>query len=311
MPNVEGLCQEARQAIAQGKIEQAHDLYMQALDLNAELPDIHYGVATVSFMMNDLESAAYHFKEVIRLDPIRAGAYVNLGAVYNRMEQFDDAIQILRRSIQVDPKRAEGYYNLGLVYRKMGQTNLALQSYLEATRINPRMVDAQYNLANLYVELERYNLAIVHYKQVLQLRPNWDKALAGLAQAEEAQNAQRQTDTPVEAPAEPSESPGAKTLDKTVDPFAQGVLLDTLHHATIDSESRNKQFQQTIEQQIEPIIKELSNLLLSPDTKGMELDQCVKRFEAAVTTMVNSQRKLASSLERVYSLGEKLFTGSG
>jgi len=39
----------------------------------------------------------------------------------------------------------------------------------------------------------------------------------------------------------------------------------------------------------------------------MELDQCVKRFEAAVTVMVNSQRKLASSLERVHSLGEKLF----
>jgi cytochrome c-type biogenesis protein CcmH/NrfG len=309
MPNVEGLCQEARQSIAQGKIEQAHELYLQALDLNAELPDLHYGMATVCFMMNDLESAAYHFKEVIRLDPTRAGAFVNLGAVYNRMEQFDDAIQILRRSIQVDPKRAEGYYNLGLVYKKMGQTNLALQSYLEATRLNPRMVDAQYNLANLYVELGRYNLAIVHYRQVLQLRPNWDKALAGLAQAEEAQNAQRQTETPVEAASEPSEASESKTLDKTVDPFAQGVLLDTLHHATIDSESRNKQFQQTIEQQIEPIIKELSNLLLSPDTKSMELEQCVKRFEAAVTTMLNSQRKLASSLERIYSLGEKLFTG--
>jgi tetratricopeptide (TPR) repeat protein len=189
----------------------------------------------------------------------------------------------------------------------MGQTNLALQSYLEATRINPRMVDAQYNLANLYVELERYNLAIVHYKQVLQLRPNWDKALTGLAQAEEAQTAQRHSDTPVEAPPESTDAAEEKSLDKTVDPFAQGVLLDTLHHATIDSESRNKQFQQSIEQQIEPIIKELSNLLLSPDTKSMELDQCVKRFEAAVTVMVNSQRKLASSLERVHSLGEKLF----
>ena len=171
------------------------------------------------------------------------------------------------------------------------------------------MVDAQYNLANLYLELERYNLAIVHYKQVLQLRPNWDKALTGLAQAEEAQNAQRQTDTPVEVPPESSEAAEGKSLDKTVDPFAQGVLLDTLHHATIDSESRNKQFQQSIEQQIEPIIKELSNLLLSPDTKSMELDQCVKRFEAAMTTMVNSQRKLGSSLERVHSLGEKLFGG--
>ena len=49
-----------------------------------------------------------HGEATCRFDPIRAGAYVNLGAVYNRMEQFDEAIQILRRSIQVDPKRAEG-----------------------------------------------------------------------------------------------------------------------------------------------------------------------------------------------------------
>src|SRR5260370_2133774 len=150
---------------------------------------------------------------------------------------------------------------------------------------------------------------MLHYKQVLQLRPNWDKALTGLAQAEEAQTAQRHSDTPVEAPPESTDAAEEKSLDKNVDPFAQGGFVDTLHHATIDSESRNKQFQQSIEQQIEPIIKELSNLLLSPDTKSMELDQCVKRFEAAVTVMVNSQRKLASSLERVYSLGEKLFSG--
>jgi len=306
MPSVEGLCQEARQAIAQGKIEQAHDLYLQALDLNAEAPDIHYGVATVSFMMNDLESAAYHFKEVIRLDPIRAAAYVNLGAVYNRLEQYDEAIQALRRSIQLDPKRSEGYYNLGLVYRKMGQTNLALQSYLEATRINPRMVDAQYNLANLYMELERYNLPIVHYKQVLQVMPNWDKALAGLAHAEEAQTATDRPDTPVETGADAPASSAEEALDRTVDPYGQGVLLDTLHHATIDSEHRSRQFVQAIEQQIEPAIKELSSVLLAPDTTSADLDLCVKKLETAITTMVGAQRKLQGSLERVRSLGEKL-----
>src|SRR5438094_832741 len=188
------LRQQAQEAISRGQYQEARQIYQQALGYRTDSPEVHYGIATACFLLGDLHSAVYHFKEVIRIDPLRAGAYVNLGAVYNRLEQFDDAIQILRRSIQVDPKRAEGYYNLGLVYRKMGQTNLTLQSYLEATRINPRMVDAQYNLANLYVELERYNLAIVHYKQVLQLRPNWAKALTGLAQAEEAQNAQRQTD---------------------------------------------------------------------------------------------------------------------
>jgi tetratricopeptide (TPR) repeat protein len=308
MATVEGLCLEARQAIAQGKIDQAHDLYVEALELHSDSPDIHYGLATVCFMLNDLESAAYHFKEVIRLDPVRSGAYVNLGAVYNRLEQYDEAIQALRKSIQLDPKRAEGYYNLGLVYKKLGQNSLAMQSYLEATRLSPRMVDAQYNLANLYLELERYTPAIIHYKKVLQLRPNWDKAMAGLAQAEEAQAAADRPDTPVESAESPTAAPeSGRDLEKTVDPYGQGVLLDNIHHATIDSEHRGRQFSQMIEQQVEPAIKELSTRILSPETSSADLNQCVKKLESAIGTMVTAQKKLQSSLDRIRTLGEKLF----
>ena len=55
-------------------------LYLQALGLRSDAPDVHYGLATVCFLLNDLTSAAYHFKEVTRLDPLRAGAFINLGA---------------------------------------------------------------------------------------------------------------------------------------------------------------------------------------------------------------------------------------
>src|SRR6201997_5896384 len=123
--SVESLCGKARQAIAQGEPEQARQLYLQALGLRADSPDVHYGLATVCFLLNDLASAAYHFKEVTRLDPLRAGAHINLGAVYNRLDQVDEAIQVLRRGIQLDTHRAEGYYNLGLAYRRKKQLDLA------------------------------------------------------------------------------------------------------------------------------------------------------------------------------------------
>src|SRR6201997_3478209 len=135
--SVESLCGKARQAIAQGEPEQARQLYLQALGLRADSPDVHYGLATACFLLNDLESAAYHFKEVTRLDPLRPGAYINLGAVYNRLEEYNEAVHALRRGIQLDPHRAEGYYNLGLVYRNMKQPKLAVQAYIEATRIDP------------------------------------------------------------------------------------------------------------------------------------------------------------------------------
>jgi tetratricopeptide (TPR) repeat protein len=309
--SIESLCQKARQAVAQGNYEHARQLYLQALGLRSDAPDVHYGLATVCFLLNDLPSAAYHFKEVTRLDPLRAGAYINLGAVYNRLDQFDDAIPVLRRGIQLDNHRAEGYYNLGLVHRRKGQVDLAIEAYREATRVNPRMADAHYNLANLYLEKEKYNLAIVHYKQTLELRPNWDKAEHGLAQAEAAQAAVDNPTAKSDAARKAETGSGQiATLDpeRTLDPAMHGGLLSTLHKATIDSETQGRNFLKVLEAEIEPAIKELSTCLLYPDSSSTELDECVQKFESAIASMRSVQRSLQTSLERVRTLGDKLLS---
>src|SRR2546423_2079779 len=188
--SVEVLCMKAREAIAQRDPQKARQFYQQALGLRSDVPDVHYGLATVCFLLQDYQGAAHHFKEVTRLDPLHAGAFINLGAVYNRLDMLDEAIPVLRRGIQLDMSRSEGYYNLGLVYRRKGQPDLAIQAYREATRINPRMADAHYNLANLYFEKEQWGLACAHYRQSLELRPSWEKAQRGLEQAEAAQEAE-------------------------------------------------------------------------------------------------------------------------
>src|SRR3954463_449153 len=123
---VEKLCQRAVQAIAARDWDRAKQAYLMALGLRSDLPDVHYGLATVFFQLRELTSAAHHFREVTRLDPLRAGAYVNLGAVLNLLNQHDEAITALRRGIQIDANRVEGYYNLGLVYRRKGQSDLAI-----------------------------------------------------------------------------------------------------------------------------------------------------------------------------------------
>jgi tetratricopeptide (TPR) repeat protein len=310
--SVESLCQRARQSIAQGQIEQARQVYLQALGLRSDAPDVHYGLATTCFLLNDLDSAAYHFKEVTRLDPLRPGAYINLGAVYNRLEEYEEAVKTLRRGIQLDPHRGEGYYNLGLVYKNMGQPQLAVQAYLEATRVDPRMVDAHYNLGNLYLEIGRYKLAITHYRHVLQLRPNWDKAMNGLAQAEAASSAAEPRPAANPPPAVtplPPTSPGEpEDLTRSIDPTIHGELLSELHHASIDSEAHGKQFLQILEHQIEPAIKDLSTRLLGIESTGPDLGHCIKMFEDALESMRKVQQDLQGSIERVRTVGDQLLS---
>src|SRR5258708_1474755 len=126
LENIEFLCQKAQQAISQREWDKAKMVYLQALGLKSDIPDIHYGLATVYFQLRELTSAAHHFKEVTRMDPLRAGAFINLGAVLNLLNQHDDAIAALPRGIHLAPNRVEGYYTLGLVYRRKGQTDMAV-----------------------------------------------------------------------------------------------------------------------------------------------------------------------------------------
>ncbi len=309
----ETLSQRAQQAVAQGKNELARQYYQQALGLVSDNSNLHYGMATVCFLLNDLPSSAYHFKEVTRLDPKRASAYINLGAVYNRLEQYDEAIPILRYGIQLDINRAEGYYNLGLVYRRKGQPELAIQAYREAVRVNPRMADAHFNIANIYLEMGQFRSAVAHYRQALEIRPNWEKAYRGLKNAEAAMAAQQDEAPPEPVPIEEppttdsSDEHQVLTLDpnRLLDPEVHGNALRVIHQATIDAQTHGVQLLESLEKEVEPAIKELSILLLTPSTTTSALDHCMAKFEEAMAKYVFLQSNLTECISKVRTTGEE------
>jgi tetratricopeptide (TPR) repeat protein len=289
---IEKLCVKARQAIAARDWEKAKQSYLMALGLKSDSPDIHYGLATVYFQLQELTSAAHHFREVTRLDPLRAGAHINLGAVLNLLHQHDEAMTALRRGIQIDPNRVEGYYNLGLVYRRKGQTELAIQAYRETLRLNPRMADAHLNIANLLLDKGQVKVALQHYEQALEIRPHWDKALDGRAHAEAILRPQE-----VAAPEQAAASrPSAATLDRMADPNLHATLLNSLHEGSGASENAGKELQKVLSQELEPAIKELSTCLLYAHGPRVELETCITRFEAALERVRSLQQGLQGNV---------------
>jgi tetratricopeptide (TPR) repeat protein len=301
---IEKLCLKARQAIAQREWDKAKQAYLQALGLKSDMPDVHYGLATVYFQLRELTSAAHHFREVTRLDPLRAGAFVNLGAVLNLMAEFDEAISALRRGIQIDATRVEGYYNLGLVYKRKGQLDLAIQAYREALRLNPRMPDAHLNVGNIYLDKGQFRQAIQHYDEALKLRPAWEKALDGQGKAQAALSGDR----PAEAagPTTRTSSATTRSLDRVVDANVHATFLTDLHQATITSEDVGRQMHQILQQEVEPAIKELSSCLLYPDGPRSELDECVQKFETALDKMRAAQQALRNRVTQMQQYSEKV-----
>jgi tetratricopeptide (TPR) repeat protein len=306
----EELSHKGRQALSEGNAGLARQYYLHALAERPAAPDAHYGLATACFLLNDLETSAFHFKEVTRLDPLRAGAFVNLGAVYNRLGQFDDAVKALRRGIQLDNHCVEAYYNLGLVYRRQGQSELAIQAYREATHLNPKMVDAHYNLANLLLDMGRYSQAIVHYRHALELRPDFEKAKLGLEQATAALQQSESPTTVGKAGSSPRLATGLRGSDadlhRVLDPLVDGPVLTALHKATIVSENYGKDFLKILEHEVEPAIKELSSCLLYPEKTSDELAERLAKFEAAIASLTGMQRNLQHSMKKLREISDRL-----
>jgi tetratricopeptide (TPR) repeat protein len=298
---LENLFQKARKAIAERDWDKAKQLYLQALGLKSDNPDVHYGLATVFFQLRELTSAAHHFKEATRLDPLRAGAFINLGAVQNLLEEYNDAVTTLRRGLQLDPNRVEGYYNLGVVYRNLGQDDLAIQAYREALRINPRMGDAHLNLANLLMARHSFRQALAHYEQALQVRPNWAKAIDGIAQAREALDSERKSGPLPAASAKRGADPGIQ-----VDPDTHSSFLIHLHQSTVETEESGRLMHQILEREVEPTIKDLSTALLYPHGLRTELDECVAKFEAAVERVRSTHQQMQNRVGQIKKLEQQM-----
>jgi tetratricopeptide (TPR) repeat protein len=302
---IERLCLKAKQAIENRDWEKAKQAYLMALGLRSDSPDIHMGLATVYFQLRELTSAAHHFREVTRLDPLRAGAYINLGAVLNLLQEYDEAVAALQRGMKLDPQRIEGYYNLGLVYRRKGQFDMAIQAYREALRLNPRMADAQLNLANIYVEKQQYRQAIQNYDEALKLRPNWEKALEGRAHAQALLSGDRPA-----GPAVVVTRAGRSTIaeDRMIDPNLHSNLLTALFTGSEAVEALGRNFQKVLIDEMDVAIKELSSCLLYADAPASELNTCVDHFAEALDHVLEAQKKLEAGILRIQNLNAQFPT---
>jgi tetratricopeptide (TPR) repeat protein len=271
----EDLCQTGRENLRAGRIPEAVAAFEEARQINDLDPDVHEGLATAHFMQHAYEPAVMHFERVTRLDPRRGASWINLGAVYNRMGNYQKAAEVLRRAVQIEKKSAIGYYNLGIAYKHLKQWNLAVPAYREAIRLEPRMADAYLNLANVYSELHNYLQAITHYKKALDLNPQLERAKRGLEKAEARLDARRQELSPFGRLVDPKQATAGEdaTVPQSAAVAAAGRDLSekerehdrrALHELLKQMHGELQEVLAALEEELDPAVRTLNKMLTQP-----------------------------------------------
>ena len=109
------------------------------------------------------------YEKAAELDPLSAGARVNLGTVLFNGHAWADAEKHYKAALDIDPNYALPHFNLGNLYEERGDSENALFHYGEALRIHPTYADAHYNLALLHQSLGDVLNAVKHWRAYLKM----------------------------------------------------------------------------------------------------------------------------------------------
>lgn len=159
-PEVDGYIMEARNRIARNEIDQAFNLLQKA---NKIMPD----------------SAVVHF---------------NLGFVYMKKGDFEQAIRECNRSLVINPYDTEAVSLLGYLYFQKRDLTNASENFKKVIELNPNSSQAHGNLGIVYAQMRKYKEAIEELKIAVKLAPkneNFRNLLTNLQQASAVEERRR------------------------------------------------------------------------------------------------------------------------
>ncbi|HKV85319.1 MAG TPA: tetratricopeptide repeat protein [Ktedonobacterales bacterium] len=94
-------------------------------------------------------------RQAVTLDTTLRGVYTRIGALYEVLEQHDDALIAFDEAIRRDPGDAEAHYTLGTIYMSRRQPENALPHIESAVQLAPGNLAFRIGLATAYVAVGR------------------------------------------------------------------------------------------------------------------------------------------------------------
>ena len=129
-------------------------------------------LATDNLKEQNFTEAQKNFEKARDLDPKSWTIQNNLGIVYKRLGQYQNAIDIFQKIINNNPKIPEPHNNLANIFKEIGLIKESEKYYFKALKLKPNSVEYFFNLAVFYSDTGNIQKAAIYYKKILSIQPN-------------------------------------------------------------------------------------------------------------------------------------------
>lgn len=197
------LLQQAIVKHQQGFLQQAENLYVQVLQIDAQQFDALHMIGLIAKQRGDTQSALNFFAKAIQSNPRDAGVHCNLGATFQQignskqalacydlalaikadyalawnnrgnslraLERFPEALDSFTKALELQINYPEAFLNRGICLQALEQHTQAIHDFDDALKLNSNCIEAAFARAFSLQQLRRYDEAYATYTRALDL----------------------------------------------------------------------------------------------------------------------------------------------
>ena len=157
---------------------------IKAVELSPDDANINLTAGQIFMQKQEFEQALPYIKKSVELDPSNTKSIRNLAQIYYDTGNMEKSIETYEDAINKETDRkvkADLYFNLGILYNRVDNFEEAEFNFMNALDENPEDVEAIMGMAQVFENAEKWRKAEKFYRELISIDPDNPEHYRGMS----------------------------------------------------------------------------------------------------------------------------------
>ena len=167
-----------------GDQEGSENYIIKAVKLSPDDANINLTAGQIFMQKQEFEEALPYIKKAVELDPSNTKSIRNLAQIYYDTGNMEKSIETYEDAINKETDRkvkADLYFNLGILYNRVDNFEEAEFNFMNALDENPDDVEAIMGMAQVFENAEKWRKAEKFYRELISIDPDNPEHYRGMS----------------------------------------------------------------------------------------------------------------------------------
>jgi tetratricopeptide (TPR) repeat protein len=158
-----------------GNTDKSENYILKAIELSPNDANVNVTAGQIFMQKQEFETALPYVKKAVELEPSNTKSIRNLAQIYYDIGQLEESIQTYEVAINKETDRkvkADLYFNLGILYNRVGNLDEAEYNFINSLDENPDDIEAVMGMAQVFENAEKWRKAEKFYRELIAIDPD-------------------------------------------------------------------------------------------------------------------------------------------